>query len=283
MNRLIGKYCKIVTKEPGDERVSVIYGVLEEIDFKNEFILIDSDEGLGLFSFKAIVAVKPGHKRNLLEKKILTVEEASVGIGTLIIFIAMILIAAVASTVLIQTSNALQQRALSVGSDTTKEVSSGLKIVGITGYTNELKTKVEYLAISIQPRAGSGFIDLEGTKMYINYNNMSVVSLDYSDEDVITNNVGINGIFHCINLTNISGNEFGCIAVRDTDNSITNVHAMSRNDLAILIINLSAILQETSGLDTNTEITGNILPETGIPGVFNVYSPKNYKYRIVEF
>ena len=205
-----------------------------------------------------------------------------VGIGTLIIFIAMVLVAAVASSVLIQTSEKLQQRAMAVGSQTTREVSSGMKIVGMTGFTNTEKTRIEYLALSVQPRAGSYDINLNATNIYIQYDNMTVVSLDYSDGNVIASSVSANGIFRTLNLTNINATEFGVIAVRDSDSSIPSTYGMSTKDLAILIINLTAILSETSGLATSEEITGRIVPEVGAAGTFLITAPNSYEHRIVE-
>jgi hypothetical protein len=60
MERLVGKYCKIVTKEPGEERANVVTGVLEDVDYKDGFILVDSSQGLGCLRIDTVIAIKPG-------------------------------------------------------------------------------------------------------------------------------------------------------------------------------------------------------------------------------
>lgn len=60
MEQLIGKYCKIVTKQPGEERASVITGVLEDVDYKDGFILVDSSKGLDCLRIETIIAIKSG-------------------------------------------------------------------------------------------------------------------------------------------------------------------------------------------------------------------------------
>ncbi len=66
MDRLVGKYCKIVTREPGEERASVVTGILEDVDYKDGFILIDSSQGLGCLRINTIVAIKPGITKELI-------------------------------------------------------------------------------------------------------------------------------------------------------------------------------------------------------------------------
>ena len=65
MDRLVGKYCKIVMQEPGEERATVVSGILEDIDYDSGFIIIDSSQGLGFLNIKSIVAIKPGNKRKI--------------------------------------------------------------------------------------------------------------------------------------------------------------------------------------------------------------------------
>jgi flagellin-like protein len=154
MEKLVGKYCKIVTKEPGEDRANVVTGILEDVDYKDGFILVDSSQGLGCLRIDTIIAIKPGKKHRPEGKTINEDKEAAVGIGTLIVFIAMILVAAVAASVIIQTAENLQQRAYAVGKQTIRDVSSGLQVIDVTGYTDVNKTKIQYLSIEFHPEPG---------------------------------------------------------------------------------------------------------------------------------
>lgn len=63
MDRLIGRYCKIVVKEPGEERVHVIFGFVTDIDHDAGFLVIESSEGVGCLSIKTIEAIKPSSNK----------------------------------------------------------------------------------------------------------------------------------------------------------------------------------------------------------------------------
>jgi len=59
VDRFIGKCCKIVTNEPGEERVHAVTGTITDIDHDAGFMIVESDQGLGFLSIESIVAIKP--------------------------------------------------------------------------------------------------------------------------------------------------------------------------------------------------------------------------------
>ena len=90
---------------------------------------------------------------------------AQVGIGTLIIFIAMVLVAAVAAAVLIQTSGILQQKAQSTGKQSTQEVSSNLMVKNIEGVraknaSSDTSATIDMLKLSVGLNVGSSPVDV---------------------------------------------------------------------------------------------------------------------------
>ena len=90
---------------------------------------------------------------------------AQVGIGTLIIFIAMVLVAAVAAAVLIQTSGVLQQKAQSTGKQATQEVSSNLMVKNIEGVraknnATSMSTTIDLLKLKVGLNVGSAPVDV---------------------------------------------------------------------------------------------------------------------------
>jgi len=87
-------------------------------------------------------------------------DEGSIGIGAMIVFIALILVAAVASTIIIKTAEELQQNAESTSDDTRKEISGKVNIIQIivNGSTND---DIDSLIVTAKIASGSTDVQVQ--------------------------------------------------------------------------------------------------------------------------
>jgi len=222
-------------------------------------------------------------------------EFGAIGIGAMIVFIAMILVAGIAASVLVSTSNTIQIQALATGQQTTKEVASGLSVFEISGQVNVTggtKYDINYTAITVKARPGSGDIDLNNTyilisdgstKALVRYGHMNSTQIYIAKAstagDLFTRLSGDD--WDCCNYEN-----FGIAVLQDYDSSVTEYNpVINRGDKAVLFVRCGAqptgdstaqagvFAQEIS---ERTDVFGRIIPEIGAPGVISFSAPMSY-------
>lgn len=208
-------------------------------------------------------------------KSLLKDEKAAMGIGSLIIFIAMILVAGIAASVMLQTMNSLEQKAMTTGQETIRDISTGIRVTHETGYSNT--SKINRLAVFIKPIAGSDGIDLGYAYLQLSDTNTQVI-LNYTS-NIFSDNLS-GGVFSSVNFSNLSASTYGVVVVRDTDDSCSsNNPVINENDLVALVLNCSKCF---NGLSTRTKVTGKIVPEYGISGVLSFTTPSSFVDTIIE-
>lgn len=139
-------------------------------------------------------------------------KKAEMGIGTLILFIAMILVAAIAAGVLIQTATNLQSKALETGSRSTRQVSTAVGTVLVYG-EDATDSKINSIFQNVKLVAGSESVKLNDSVLSIDLSDDSA-DLTYSSTEACDNNV-TSGSFAAKYLINGSDHLLGYISIGD--------------------------------------------------------------------
>lgn len=209
---------------------------------------------------------------------------ASMGIGAMIVFIAMVLVAGIAASVLIQTSNTLETQALKSGGETEDEVSAGIRVYQIIGQYGTRNISGNYysryhnMSIIVTPCSGTNGIDLAETIIKI-ANSSKELILSYGD--VFVSTPSGNGVFSTPGVFDLTASEFGVIPLEDRDGSCTAAaQVINEGDKALLTVNLSACF---NGLAGREDIQGMVIVEIGAPGVFLFRTPPTSIKTVVEF
>lgn len=82
-------------------------------------------------------------------------------IGTLVIFIALVITAALASFVLVSTTNALQSKSLAVAGKTLEKATMGFAARAVEGLSTNTAGDINYIMFQIELAPGSDTIDLK--------------------------------------------------------------------------------------------------------------------------
>lgn len=209
-------------------------------------------------------------------------DHAEVGIGTMQIFIAMVLVAAASAGVVLETSGDLSEQAEITAGEAIPGVSTGFWINGIMGdrrhHDPEMgdRPTIQYLEITLKLRAGSQAMALNDTLIEITDGD-TFLSLTLHPE--CDGRVGSDPSEEKLLRTGPS--HFSAIALMDRDGSFgpsdTNTsHVVGYGDIIRVHVNCSVL-----SLCENSQARIWIIPRYGIPTVELLVSPSTFLDRYI--
>ncbi len=204
------------------------------------------------------------------------------GIGAMIVFIAMVLVAGIAASVLVQTANKLENQAMATGAETTNEVATGIGVDDICAAKGTydygggaITDKILNVTISVSPRAGSKDIDLSKTTVEVSDSVTKIVMKYNSSFFFNYTGIGGAGIFDdSVSAFGQGATSFGVMVLKDVDGSADSTASpvINRGDHVLITICPG---KSFGGWGPSEDIWGMIIPEQGAPGIFAIRTPSS--------
>ena len=201
----------------------------------------------------------------------------AIGIGAMIVFIAMVLVAGIAASVLVQTSTKLETQAMTTGQQTIAEVSTGISVDAVYGHKASATT-IDEIGIIVRPRAGSTDIDLSET--VIELSDSLTKNLLIYDNGNFANADDINGDFFGLAAFDGTATQFQVVVIEDADGSCTGgTPVINKGDHVMLCIDVGNAF---SNLAPRDDVFGQVITEDGAPGVISFTAPASFIDDVIE-
>ena len=193
-------------------------------------------------------------------------DRAQAGLGTVIVFLSLVIIGAIAAGVLLSSAELLQTHAEATGEESTQQVADRIDIVGVVGYTNESAgtfdqtdldgtAELHRLEVTVQPGPGTSVIDLEETTIELLADEATV--LTYRDVDGGFDDRD----FH--RYVELEADDSDFFAVRDYDSG-ESVSALGSTDRGVIVIPLGMYDDDTEWVADGEELEQPARLEPGV-------------------
>lgn len=198
-------------------------------------------------------------------------EEGEAGVGTIILFIALTLCAAMTAGILIDTVGTMQQQGQLTADKSADSISTGFRVYSMIGDrvvdsgSNATQSTIQVLEVKVGIMPGSGAIDM--SKVVI-----EAVTVDVK-ADMTCSAAGTTAVHG-------EATEFVVVAIQDSDSSMTT-KVMNEGDIVRLIISTDQWATNMD-LDPSDTIAVKIIPKVGMTAFVSATLPAVFTTRYIE-
>ena len=191
-------------------------------------------------------------------------DRGQVGIGTLIVFIAMVLVAAIAAGVLINTAGLLQSQAEATGEESAQQVTDRVVVSTVTGEADEVggEDRIDRINATVLRSPGAGDINL---------NNSIVEVFSNGTSDTLTFDGAFADTSEELAKSSLTAGNFGVDKIQGDDDATLS----DSSDRAILSFNL-AQMGEDAALDPGQSVTITITTAQGGTAFVEKRAPSSF-------
>ena len=197
--------------------------------------------------------------KKLLRQKLS--DRGQVGIGTLIVFIAMVLVAAIAAGVLINTAGFLQTKSEQTGQESSAQVSNRVQVVSAYGNVAN-DDRVDFVNLTVMRGAGSDDI------------NLSSATLEWIGPDPASTLVGKNATIEDGKyVIDPASDEFEVTPIKDPGNTVPVLS--NQEDRFRVTIPAYLLDDDGKGLKKGEEATVKLTTQYGAVTLYRVTVPES--------
>ena len=197
-------------------------------------------------------------------------EEGDMGIGTMILFIAMVLVAAVAAALLISTASELNQQAQETGRIAQQEVASGFVVVDKFGVVDaSTPNEVDDIYLKMRLSAGSPVVDMDNVVIEVQtQNGEASLILDSDGTDTSSSEYAVETA-----TNDVHG------VIRDPEgqygSAASGKHIVSQGTIILVHIDIETAMGGAgNGLEAQDVLHIKIIPKHGAPTYEQINVPE---------
>ena len=203
-------------------------------------------------------------------------DTGEIGIGTMIVFIAAVIVAAIAAAVLVNTAGNLQRKAQETGEETTSEVSGNIFVRDIVGNVTTISSTDYVSGVNMTVALAPGANDVDLTQLHIRWqDDDNLAELSHSGHGDGNFSIGDDPYDPTVNDSCTQFDDGFCVINVNEEEGGSGDNVLQPGDVVHIYVGLDDASTDEP-LPTRTDVSIRMMPEEGSPTETGFSTPASY-------